>query len=58
MLRLTLSFMSTVGTLSIVSATNVTSLSDCPGLTARTGATSIYNLRINNIKVIYFLGDR
>ncbi|KAG2201878.1 hypothetical protein INT46_007648 [Mucor plumbeus] len=57
MLRLTLSFMSTVGTLSIVSATNVTSLSDCPGLTARTGATSIYNLRINNIKVIYFLGD-
>ena len=46
------------GALVTVNARNVTSISDCPALTARTGATSVRDLRIDDIKVIGFLGDR
>lgn len=41
-----------------VSAKNVSSIFDCPALTSREPATNVTDLRVDDIKVVGFLGDR
>ncbi|KAI9482850.1 MAG: hypothetical protein EXX96DRAFT_630936 [Benjaminiella poitrasii] len=50
-------FMLALGALTAVNAKNVTFIYDCPTLTPRSTATKVSDLRIDDIKVVGFLGD-
>lgn len=58
MQRITSLALLAVAAISSVSAKNVSTIYDCPSLTPRDTATTVSDLRIDDIKAVGFIGDR